>query len=43
MYNHFSSKEELAWQLFINGWNEIGLEMRRRASVNRMSPRRCAR
>src|SRR2546423_3032832 len=31
MYNHFSSKEELAWQLFINGWNEIGLEMRRRA------------
>jgi len=24
MYNHFKSKEELAWQLFINGWNEIG-------------------
>src|SRR6185295_10023782 len=24
MYNHFKSKEELAWQLFINGWNEFG-------------------
>jgi AcrR family transcriptional regulator len=31
MYNHFASKEELAWQLFINGWNEIGQELRRRA------------
>ena len=33
MYNHFESKEELAWLLFINGWNEIGTEMRRRASA----------
>ena len=32
MYNHFSSKEELAWQLFINGWNEIGQGLRRRAN-----------
>lgn len=32
MYNHFPSKEELAWQLFINGWNEIGRELRLRAS-----------
>jgi AcrR family transcriptional regulator len=31
MYNHFKSKEELAWLLFINGWNEIGQELRRRA------------
>src|SRR5215471_11311295 len=33
MYNHFESKEELAWLLFINGWNEIGAEMRRRAGA----------
>ncbi len=33
MYNHFPSKEELAWHIFINGWNEIGQEMRRRASA----------
>jgi AcrR family transcriptional regulator len=33
MYNHFESKEELAWLLFINGWNEIGTEMRRRATA----------
>jgi len=33
MYNHFESKEELAWLLFINGWNEIGTEMQRRASA----------
>jgi AcrR family transcriptional regulator len=33
MYNHFESKEDLAWLLFINGWNEIGTEMRRRASA----------
>jgi AcrR family transcriptional regulator len=34
MYNHFASKEELAWQLFIAGWNDIGDEMRRRARVH---------
>jgi AcrR family transcriptional regulator len=33
MYNHFKSKEELAWLLFINGWNEIGSELRRRAGA----------
>jgi AcrR family transcriptional regulator len=33
MYNHFKTKEDLAWLLFINGWNEIGIEMRRRASA----------
>lgn len=32
IYNHFDSKEELAWKLFINGWNEIGQELRRRAN-----------
>jgi AcrR family transcriptional regulator len=31
MYNHFASKEDLAWHLFIGGWNDIGDEMRRRA------------
>lgn len=34
MYNHYASKEELAWQLFINGWNEIGAELRRRAAAH---------
>jgi AcrR family transcriptional regulator len=34
MYNHFDGKEELAWQLFINGWNEIGAELRRRAAAH---------
>ena len=34
MYNHFDDKEDLAWQLFINGWNEIGEELRRRASAH---------
>jgi len=29
MYNHFASKEELAWQLFVNGWNEFGQELAR--------------
>jgi AcrR family transcriptional regulator len=33
MYNHFKSKEELAWLLFINGWNEIGSELRSRAGA----------
>src|SRR5215471_19391736 len=31
MYNHFPSKEELAWRIFIDGWNDIGQELRRRA------------
>ncbi len=38
MYNHFESKEELAWQLFINGWNEIGQELRRRANAEAKLP-----
>ena len=38
MYNHFESKEELAWLLFINGWNEIGTEMRRLASAETTFP-----
>ena len=38
MYNHFESKEELAWQLFINGWNEFGQGLRKRASVESQFP-----
>jgi AcrR family transcriptional regulator len=38
MYNHFESKEELAWQLFIAGWNEIGDGMRSRARVQARLP-----
>ena len=38
MYNHFKSKEELAWQLFIDGWNEIGQELRKRASGESQFP-----
>ena len=33
MYNHFKSKEELARELFLGGWNEIGEELRRRAAA----------
>jgi AcrR family transcriptional regulator len=33
MYNHFDSKEELASELFIDGWNDIGEGMRRCARV----------
>lgn len=32
MYNHFTSKEELAWQLFIDGWSEFGMALRSRAA-----------
>src|SRR5215210_4241943 len=38
MYNHFTSKEDLAWQLFIAGWNDIGEGMRRRARVQSKLP-----
>ena len=31
VYNHFESKEELAWQLFLSGWSEFAFEMRRAA------------
>ncbi|HEX6119395.1 MAG TPA: TetR/AcrR family transcriptional regulator [Dongiaceae bacterium] len=30
MYNHYPSKEELAWVLFARSWAEIGTELRRR-------------
>lgn len=30
-YNHYRSKEELAWTLFSEGWSGIATEMRRRA------------
>lgn len=29
MYNHYDSKEELAWSLFANNYSELGWEMRR--------------
>jgi AcrR family transcriptional regulator len=29
MYNHYVSKEELAWELFSRNFSEIGLELRR--------------
>ena len=38
MYNHFDSKEDLAWKLFISGWNEIGEGMRRCARVHPKLP-----
>ena len=28
LYNHFPSKEDLAWHLFISGWTGIGRELR---------------
>lgn len=31
LYNHFPSKEDLAWHLFISGWTEMGQELRERA------------
>lgn len=31
LYNHFSSKEELATHLFSSGWSEMGRELRHRA------------
>ena len=33
MYNHYHSKEELAWELFAGGFSEIGLELRRLAKT----------
>jgi len=35
MYNHYASKEELAWALFSRSWAEIGVELRRRARENK--------
>ena len=31
MYNHYASKEDLAWALFAENFSEIGLELRQRA------------
>lgn len=31
MYNHYPSKEELAWSLFSVNFSELGIELRRRA------------
>ena len=31
MYNHYASKEELAWALFAENFSEIGFELRQRA------------
>lgn len=31
MYNHYTSKEDLAWTLFIDGWSGIAHELRLRA------------
>ncbi len=31
LYNHYTSKEDLAWELFSRSWSEIGGELRRRA------------
>lgn len=30
MYNHYTSKEQLAWDLFSRSWSEIGTELRLR-------------
>ncbi len=31
IYNHYPSKEELAWVLFSRSWGEMGMELRERA------------
>ncbi len=33
MYNHFASKEELAWRLFIDGFSHTGRNLRERAKL----------
>jgi AcrR family transcriptional regulator len=38
MYNHFEDKEELAWEIFIAGWNEIGDGMRNCARKHKKLP-----
>src|SRR5262244_3918339 len=35
MYNHYPSKEELAWSLFSVNFSELGVELRRRAHDQR--------
>jgi AcrR family transcriptional regulator len=30
MYNHYASKDDLAFELFTRGWSEMGAELRRR-------------
>lgn len=38
MYNHFESKEELAWQLFINGFAQTGRRLREHANAQATLP-----
>lgn len=33
MYNHYKSKEDLAFELFSRGWSEVGAELRRRSQL----------
>lgn len=35
MYNHYTSKDELAWHLFSTSFSQIGVELRRRAQEQR--------
>ena len=35
MYNHFESKDQLAWHLFITGWTEFGRDLLKRAREQR--------
>ena len=38
IYNHFPSKEELAWALFSRSWGEMGMELRERAHTMKTLP-----
>lgn len=35
MYNHYVSKEDLAFELFSRGWSEMGAELRRRGHLGK--------
>ncbi len=35
MYNHYESKEDLAFELFSRGWSEMGAELRRLSQANK--------
>jgi len=35
MYNHYLSKEDLAFELFSRGWSEMGAELRRRGHMGK--------
>jgi len=36
MYNHYKSKEELAWTLFTRSWADMGSELRARAKASKV-------